>query len=79
MSLADAFAAIYPNREADAREAGAAVDAVMTAGDALFDGLRGVVRGGTALLRATWTLNKACWRLRGAIGWADLLATEEER
>jgi hypothetical protein len=79
VSLADAFAAIYPSREADARQAGEAVDAMTTAGDVFFGGLRDVVRGGGALLRATWTLNKACWRLRGVVGWSDLLGSEWER
>jgi len=81
MSLADAFATIYPGYEADARQAGAAVDAMLTAGDVLFDGLRRVVRGGKALLRASWALNRACWRLRGAVSWSELLTSvsEEER
>jgi len=78
VSLADAFATIYPGHETDARQAGEAVDAMATAGDVFFGGLRDVVHGGKALLRATWTLHKACWRLRGAVGWADLLTTEEQ-
>ena len=78
MSFADAFAAIYPDHEADARQAGASVDDMLAAGDALFDGLRSAVRGAEALLRATWTFNKACWRLRGAVGWSDLLGSEEQ-
>ena len=78
MSLADTFATIYPDHEADARQAGAAVDAMATAGDVFFGGLRDVVRGGKALLRATWTLHEACWRLRGAVGWSDLLGSEEQ-
>jgi hypothetical protein len=79
VSLADAFATIYPSHEADARQAGDAVDAMMTAGDVFFGGLRDVVRGGEALLRASWALNKACWRLRGAVGWSDLLGSDWER
>ena len=79
MSLADAFATIYPGHEVDARQAGEAVDAMATAGDVFFGGLRDVVHGGKALLRAAWTLHKACWRLRGAVGWADLLGSKEER
>ena len=78
MSFADAFVTIYPGHEADAHQAGEAVDAMMTASDVLFDGLRDVVRGGKALLRATWTFHKACWRLRGAVGWADILGSEEQ-
>jgi hypothetical protein len=80
MSLADVLADMYPDHEDDARQAGVSVDAMMTAGDVLLDGLRDVDRGGRMLLRATWTFSKACWclRVRGAIKWADLLVTEEE-
>jgi hypothetical protein len=73
VSLADAFADMYPGHEDDARQAAVAVDATIAAGDVLYDGLRNIVRGGRALLRATWALNKACWRLRKAVTWADLL------
>ena len=77
-SLLDRGATIYPGHEADARQAGEAADAMATAGDVFFGGLRDVVHGGKALLRATWTLHKACWRLRGAVGWTDLLGSEEQ-
>ena len=75
-NLADVLASIYLGFEADAREAGAAMDDMLAASDVLEGGLRDVLRGGRALLRASWALNRACWRLRKAVAWSSLLDSE---
>ncbi len=63
-AMREFYKSLYPEHEDDAVAMADSLDGMMAASDVLFDGVRDVVEGGKAMLRATWKFHRAAWRLR---------------